>query len=122
MQVNQPGTYVCAHLQGFETIPWANDPTKFNNRLVLFTEYEDRYGAKSRNYINVDVQQQDIQRIQQQASKHQGQLVVIPAIYQFKSGESPKTGKSYAFQTILLPKDSEITPVTQSQAPKAVNG
>ena len=107
----QNGTYIVATLIDFESMPQKNNPNYVNNDLVLSQQYEDRYGNTQNNYIKVTIQQNDVQRVGELSRKLKGKRVIVPAMYSLKSGISKNTGKPYAFNSVLMPKDSEITEV-----------
>lgn len=106
------GQYAVGIMQGFITTPWKNDPQRFNNEIVLYREYEDRYGNISRDYTNIKVGNDDIPRARELGNKLKGKRCIVACVNNVKSGIS-KDKKPYAFLDTYLPRDGNITELPQ---------
>lgn len=97
------GNYLIGVMQGFESKPWATDPTKFNHKLFIVNQFEDRFGNIQSNYDALNINPEDVQRVQQIANSMNGKQVIVPVIYQAKKG-----GKDGAWLDSRLPKGGLI--------------
>ena len=86
MNALQNGRYYVGTIQNFESVPWTTDPTKFNHRLVMINQYDDRYGNSQTQYENFNVHPEDIQRIQTLANSAKGEQVIFAMGAQAKKG------------------------------------
>lgn len=97
------GLYVVGVVQGFVSEPWRNDKTKFNHRLVIRRDYQDRYGNPAQDYENIDVMNDDVQRIQAFAAENKDKRVMCPVNKQARQG-----GKNGAWMSTYLPSGLPI--------------
>lgn len=99
----QNGFQAIGIMNGFQSIPWKNDPSKFNHRLLLANPYLDGNGFNQTEVISVDVSHEDVQRVQRLADELKGKQVILPCRCEAKKG-----GKNGAWLSKFLPKGSNI--------------
>ena len=94
---------------------WSNDPTKFNHRLHLVSQYNDNYGYVQTQHINIDVNAEDLTRVQEFCNINNGSQVIVQV-----NNTARKGGKSGAWLSQYMPKDAEIIVLqTKTQLDKA---
>lgn len=92
----------------FKSSPWANDPTKFNHRILLANPFQDANGFNQTDVVFIDVSNQDVERIRGLESNFKGKQVIIPCRFEAKKG-----GKNGAWLSKFLPKGAQIQPLVE---------
>lgn len=103
------GQYIVGVFQDFESLPWKNDPSKFNHRLAISRNFEDRFGNIQNSYVFVNVAQDDVMRLNELKNKLKGKRVMAQVIFDMKSDLQRQ--KPYAFMDIRLPKGMDVVEV-----------
>jgi len=98
------GFHAVGIFHAFKSIPWSNDATKFNHRILLANPFEDANGFQQTEVISIDISYEDVARVKELESSHKGKQVIIPCRLEARKG-----GKSGAWLSRFMPKGSLVT-------------
>ena len=96
--------------------PWKKDPSRFNHRMVITNEYQDQDGCPQTDKYLIEVLDQDLPLIQQQAPRIQGKQVIVPVV-----ANARQFGTGSPFISMFMPKGARIlmAPTGQQEERKA---
>lgn len=103
------GFFVVGQFHSVVSEPWSSDPNKFNHRLVVTNQYEDRFGMPQTEVITVDISPDDLNILQQQAPRAAGKQVMVPVVCSARQG-----GRNGAWLSVRMPKGSKLQFPSQS--------
>lgn len=109
------GFYLAGTLEGFSMTPWTNNAEKFNYRVGISRSYEDKWGNRTKDVVEVDVSLEAVQVIQKQCDMLKGKEVMVRVVPAAKTG-----GRNGAWLSVYIPKGESIIPQNLGAAPAPV--
>jgi hypothetical protein len=112
--------HVTGKLQDLEKKPWANDPQKFNNNLIIADEYEDRFGNVQNQYTSIEVMPNELGYVEAFVQQNRGKQVCVNVRCEaFSYTNSRGAG---AFLKVKMLGGTQIEILDAKKELKAVNG